>query len=324
MSGFVDQLEIYAKAGDGGSGVVRWLHLKFRPMAGPAGGNGGKGGDVYVRAVRNLSLLSKYTGNKEFIAKNGEDGHGESRYGKGSDDLYIDVPIGSVIIDKERDRQYELFTEGQIEKILHGGQGGLGNEYFKSSTNRSPEQKTEGKKGEDGYFKIELSLVVDIGLIGMPNAGKSTLLNNFTNASSAVGAYPFTTLVPHLGDLYGFVLADIPGLVEGASTGKGLGHTFLRHVTRTKTLLHLVSLAEENPIERYETIKNELSAFDRTLANREEWIILTKKDVAITDYSKVEQTFIDKYEKRVFVIAENDSDSLKKLRDALVEHLRAG
>lgn len=288
---FVDELEIYAKAGDGGDGVVRWLRAKFISKGGPAGGNGGKGGDVYVRAVRDLSILSKYTGSKKFIAPNGENGKDKSKFGKASNDLYIDVPIGSIITDVDRERVYELFEEGKVEKILRGGNGGLGNEHFKSSTNRSPQEATFGKKGEDGMFKIELSLVVDVGLIGLPNAGKSTLLNAFTNASSPVGSYAFTTVEPHLGALFGYVLADIPGLIEGAAEGKGLGHKFLRHITRTKMLLHLVSLEHEDPVLEYKAIRNELGKFDTSLLKKEEWIIFTKKDLA--DQAKIDRVTKD-------------------------------
>jgi len=319
---FVDELEIYAKAGDGGHGVVRWTHAKFRPMGGPSGGNGGNGGDVFVRAVRDLNILSKYTGNKEFKAKDGDAGGNDSRWGKGSNDVYIDVPIGSVVTDIERERVYELFEEGAIECLLKGGRGGLGNEHFKSSTNRSPEEFTEGKPGEDGNFSVELSLVADVGLIGLPNAGKSTLLNAFTNATSQIGAYAFTTLQPHLGSLYGYVLADIPGLIEGAHEGKGLGHKFLRHVTRTKMLLHLVSLEHEDPILEYKKVRNELTKFDKSLQEKEEWIILTKKDLveqAVVD--RVLQS-IDTSEKRVFVISVNDDFGIKELRDALIGKLK--
>lgn len=321
---FVDQLEIYAKAGDGGDGVVRWNREKFKPRGGPAGGNGGNGGSVFVRAVRNLNQLAQYTGSKEFRAKNGEEGRGGSQYGKNADDLYIDVPIGSIITDIERGRTFELFEDGQTEKILLGGQGGLGNEYFKSSTNRTPLQSTEGKEGEEGRFKIELSLVVDVGLIGMPNAGKSTLLNTFTNATSQVGAYQFTTLEPHLGMLFGYTIADIPGLIEGAAEGKGLGHTFLRHVTRTKMLLHLVSLEHEEPKHAYYTIRNELSKYDKSLSEKKEWIIFTKKD--LTEQAVVDKLVndIDFTEKRVFVVSQNDPKSTKKLQDELVQHLRIG
>lgn len=321
---FVDEISIKAKAGSGGNGVVRWRREKFKPMSGPAGGNGGRGGDVYVRAVRDLSYLSKYTGAKEFRAQDGQAGQSLSQYGKGGEDLYIAVPVGSRITDLARERSYELTKEGQVEKILKGGRGGLGNEYFKSSVNRSPEQSTLGKPGEAGEFRIELSLVVDVGLIGQPNAGKSTLLNTFTNANSAIGAYPFTTIEPHLGDLYGYVLADIPGLIEGASTGKGLGHKFLRHVTRTKMLLHLVSLEEADPINQYYTISKELSNYDKSLNEKEEWIVLTKKDLVSQDKIDSIISNIDKLGKRVFVISTKNGEGVKNLRDALVLRLSEG
>lgn len=321
---FVDEIRIKAKAGNGGNGVVRWRREKFKPLSGPAGGNGGKGGDVYVRAVRDLSYLSKYTGAKEFRAADGQAGQSLSQHGKGADDLFVDVPVGSRITDIARERVIELTEEGQVEKILKGGRGGLGNEYFKSSTNRSPEQSTLGKTGEAGEFLIELTLVVDVGLIGQPNAGKSTLLNAFTNANSAIGNYPFTTLEPHLGDLYGYVLADIPGLIEGASKGKGLGHKFLRHVTKTKMLLHLVSLEEKDPLNAYYTISKELSDYDKTLAKKEEWIILTKKD--LVSQNKIDSILsdIDKIGKRVFVISVMSGEGVKELRDALVLRLGEG
>ncbi|MFM2381737.1 MAG: GTPase ObgE, GTP-binding protein [Candidatus Parcubacteria bacterium] len=321
---FVDELNIYAKAGDGGNGVVRWLRAKFVQRGGPAGGNGGRGGDVYIRAVRDLNLLSKYTGSKKFIAENGESGQGKSMYGKASNDLIIDVPVGSVVTDLGRERVYEFFEEGKTERILKGGGGGLGNEHFKSSVNISPQESTEGKKGEDGEFKIELSLVVDVGLIGMPNAGKSTLLNTFTNARSSVGAYAFTTVEPHLGVLYGYTIADIPGLIEGAAEGKGLGHKFLRHVTRTKMLLHLVSLEDEDPISSYKTVKNELGKFDSSLLEKEEWIIFTKKD--LVNQAKIDTVLngIDINENRVFVISAETGEGVKELQDSLVQTLSQG
>jgi GTP-binding protein len=319
---FVDQITIFAKAGNGGNGVERWRHEKFVPNAGPSGGNGGNGGDVYIESVRDLGLLAKYTGNPVFEAKDGEPGQTASKHGKGGADCTIYVPVGSVVTDIDRGRVYEFFAPGLRERVFKGGRGGFGNEHFKSSTNRAPKETTQGKPGESGDLKIELSLVVDVGLIGLPNAGKSSLLNTLTNAKSTVGAYPFTTLVPHLGDLYGYVLADIPGLIEGASSGKGLGHTFLRHVTRTKMILHLVSLEDMEPEKSYSTILNELSLYKKDILDKEEWIILTKSDLVNKDYIDSVVNMFDKSNKRVFVISTKDGNGVEMLKSTLVSHLQ--
>ena len=308
---FVDQITIFAKAGDGGDGVSRWRHEKFKPMAGPSGGNGGRGGDIIMRSVRDVNLLAKYTGEKKFFAENGEDGMGQSRFGKNGNDLIINIPVGSIVKDVERGRVYEFMTEGHEEKIFKGGGGGLGNEYFKSSINRSPEESTKGRKGEGGELEVTLSLVVDVGVIGMPNAGKSTLLNSLTNARSKVGDYPFTTLEPHLGDLYGYVLADIPGLIIGASEGKGLGHTFLRHISHTKMLLHLVSLEDKDFMEKYFDVRNELKKYNEDLLAKEEWIIFTKKDLVNKEDFKNIKNIIDKIDNRVFVISTKTGENVK-------------
>ena len=319
---FVDELTIYAKAGDGGNGVVRWRHEKFKPLAGPAGGNGGCGGDVYVRAVKDLNQLAKYTGNKEFKAESGQAGTNQSQDGRNGQDIYIDIPVGSRVTDIARRRYFEVTELGQTEKILKGGGGGLGNEHFKSSTNRSPEQSTEGRSGESGEFLIEVALMVDVGLIGFPNAGKSTLLNHLTNAHSRVGAYPFTTLEPHLGDFYGHTIADIPGLISGAAAGKGLGHKFLRHVSRTKMLLHLVSLEHDNPVEQYYTIRTELSEYDESLVKKDELIILTKKDLVKQDFIDSVVSDLAKTENRVFVVSQEELETYKNLSDELTKYLK--
>lgn len=319
---FVDEITIYAKAGNGGNGVVRWRQEKYKPMAGPSGGDGGRGGDVYVRAVRDINQLAKYTGNKNFFAEDGVAGMRDSLTGKNGTDLYIDVPVGSRITDVERGRVFELTEVGKAERILKGGGGGLGNEHFKSSTNVSPTQSTNGHPGEIGNFLIEVRLVVDVGLVGLPNAGKSTLLNALTNAQSRIGAYPFTTLEPHLGDMYGFIVADIPGLIEGAAEGKGLGHKFLRHVSRTKMLLHLVSLESDDAVSDYYTILNELTQYDKSLAEKEEWVILTKKDLVNNDTLEAVMNGLAKTDNRVFVLDKNNPESYKILRDSLVSHLQ--
>lgn len=321
---FVDELTITARAGRGGDGVVRWRREKHIAWGGPSGGNGGNGGDVYMRAVRDLGRLSQYTGAKEFTAGDANAGEKSNKHGKDGEDLYIDVPIGAIVTELERERTYTFTREGEIQKILIGGKGGLGNEYFKSSTNRSPEQSTLGKKGERGTFKIELSLVVDIGLIGLPNAGKSTLINALTHTKARVGSYPFTTVEPHLGELYGFIIADIPGLIEGASEGKGLGHKFLKHIQKTKMLLHCVSLEHEDPQKMYSVIRKELEKFDQKLLEKEEWIILTKADTCEKSVpNEVTSLFKSQGLVNVHVVSGELGEGIKELTDALVSHLRS-
>ena len=319
---FVDELTIYAEAGNGGDGVERWLRERHRPLGGPAGGDGGKGGDVYIHAVRDMNILGKYVGIEDFRAERGGHGSSRSRHGKNGEDCIIDLPIGAVVTNTETKDQYRLEKEGEKILILKGGNGGYGNEHFKSAENRSPTETTKGKKGERGTFSIELELAADVGLIGFPNAGKSTLLNALTSAQSRIGAYPFTTLEPHLGDLYGFVLADIPGLIEGAAEGKGLGHKFLRHVRRTRMLLHCVSLEESAVESRYEKIRKELEEFDSTLLQKPEWVILTKNDVR--EPAQEELSYFEERGIKVHATSTEDGSSLKELRDELTLALRKG
>lgn len=318
---FVDEMTITAKAGNGGAGVVRWLREYARPWGGPAGGNGGRGGDVYVRAVRDLGLLVRYQGAKEFEAEHGEAGQGKSMHGHGGDDLVIDLPIGSIITDRERGIRYELAEEGQQLKILRGGTGGLGNEHFKSATNQSPEEHTPGRPGEDGVFDIELELVADVGLIGLPNAGKSSLLNALTEASSKIGAYPFTTLEPHLGVFFGFVLADIPGLIEGASEGKGLGHKFLRHIRRTKMIVHCVSLENEDCVAAYTIVRKELEHFDLNILQKDEIVLLTKSDTVSKKILDEQIAIFQAMGKTVASVSVIDDSALKTFGDLLSKTL---
>ena len=319
---FVDELRIHIAAGDGGDGVVRWRQEKFKPMGGPSGGNGGNGGDVYIKAVPDINRLSKYVGAPEFAAEAGEPGRGLSQHGKNAEDLYIDLPVGSIVHDEERDVTYTLTEIGQTVRVLKGGRGGLGNEYFKSSTNRSPTESTTGKSAQAGYFTVEVALMVDVGFIGLPNAGKSSLVNALTNASAKVGAYPFTTLHPSLGALYEFTLADIPGVIAGAATGKGLGHRFLRHITRTKMLVHVISLESPDVKNDYYTIRDELSAYDESLQDKEEWVVLSKKDLAKQEDIDAAIQSLDEITNNVLVLSVEGPESIKSFSDALVQHLR--
>jgi GTP-binding protein len=318
----VDELKIYSRAGKGGDGVVRWLAEKGKPKMGPAGGNGGNGADVYIRAIRDINILSKYINKKEFLAEDGGDGMKKSMEGKDGEDLIIDLPVGSVVTNLKTEKKYELLKEGDQILILKGGRGGLGNEHFKSSRNTTPEESTPGKEGEDGDFFIELELIANVGFIGLPSAGKSSLLNELTRSRAKVGAYPFTTLEPNLGDLYGFILADIPGLIEGASEGKGLGHKFLRHIKRTGILAHCISFENEDVVGAYNTIREELRKFSPDLINKKEIIILTKFDLVDAEKQKEVKRNIEKINPDVMIVSVYDDKSIKELADYLIKILR--
>jgi GTP-binding protein len=319
---FIDELTFYARAGNGGHGVVRWRHEKGKEFSGAAGGNGGGGGNVYARAVRDIQLLAKYKHKKEFVAARGEDGKRNSMHGKNAADVIIDLPIGSIITNLNTGKQYQLLEDGQTIELLKGGRGGLGNEHFKASTNTTPMESTLGSDGEEANFFVELELVADAGFVGLPNAGKSSLLNELTNARSKVGSYAFTTLDPALGNMEGFILADIPGLIEGASEGKGLGHKFLRHVKRTKVILHCLSLENDDLKLIYTTIRKELKNYNKELAEKPEIIILTKTDVTTPERVKKELKTFKKNHEHVFAVSVLDDTSLKELKDNLVKILR--
>lgn len=321
---FIDEMKIHMKAGDGGNGVERWLNEKGKEFGGPAGGDGGKGGDVYIRAVRDVHILSKYRHQKEFYAERGGNGGSNSLHGANGADLVLDLPIGSIVKNIDNGEEVSLLKEGDKVLLLSGGRGGYGNEHFKSATNRSPKEHIPGAKGKEAEFSIELQIVADIGLIGLPNAGKSSLLNTLSRAQAKTADYPFTTLEPNLGEFFGFIVADIPGLIEGASEGKGLGHKFLRHVRRTKMLAHLVSLENENPLAVYETVRKELSAYDEVLANKREIIILTKTDTVsqerVAEIMKIMKKACP--DSVIFTISILDDENMKIFKDELVKLLR--
>ena len=319
---FLDEITIQVSSGKGGDGVVRWRQEKFIAKGGPAGGDGGRGGDVYIRAIRSLRVLDIYKSKKEYAAPDGEPGGSRSLKGANGEDLYLEFPIGSTITNVTNGLVYELTKEGQEIKILTGGGMGHGNEHFKSSTNQTPTQATPGKPGESAELHIEVSLIADIGLVGFPNAGKSSLLNALTNATAKVGDYPFTTLDPNLGDLYGFIIADIPGLIEGASEGKGLGDKFLRHVAKTKVLVHLVSFENPNMMKAYETIREELTKYGHGLDAKDEIILLTKTDTTDESVVAKEVKKFEKLKKSVFAVTLFDESGVKDFKDELIKYLK--
>ena len=335
---FIDEAKIYVKAGDGGNGAATFRREKYIPMGGPNGGDGGRGGSIYAIADRNINTLVDYRYTRKFIGKRGENGGAADQYGAGGADIVLRMPVGTVIYNQATDDILaDLAEDGQKVLIAKGGKGGLGNLHFKSSTNRAPRQKTNGEQGEEFELRLELRVLADVGLLGLPNAGKSTLIRAISSARPKVADYPFTTLHPNLGvvrvdDEKSFVVADVPGLIEGAADGAGLGIRFLKHLQRTRILLHLVDIApidpDADPVRDAKAIVGELVKHDPELADKPRWLVLNKLDLipeedrekAIKDFLKAYKK-ATKYDGPVFPIAAINGEGTKPLIYAIHEAL---
>jgi GTPase len=284
---FVDRVTLFVRGGDGGNGCLSFRREKYAPRGGPNGGDGGHGGHVVLRASSSHTNLAHLSHQRHWKAARGAHGEGSDRFGRGGDELSIDVPLGTLVRDRDRGHLLsDLKADGDEVVVARGGRGGHGNAHFKSSTNRAPRQVEKGLPGEERWITLELKVIADAGLIGLPNAGKSTLLSRISRATPEIADYPFTTKYPNLGSVvageHTFVVADIPGLIEGAHEGHGLGHEFLRHVERTQVLVHLleaVPVDGSDPVQNYRTIRHELAEYSRALAERPELVVVSKMDV---------------------------------------------
>jgi GTPase len=295
---FVDEAKFFVKAGDGGNGCASFRREKYVPKGGPNGGDGGRGGNVIIRASKKLQSLIDFRYRSHFKAEKGMNGQGKDMHGRKGKDCIMEVPIGSIIKDSESGQILaDLLNDGDLFIAANGGEGGLGNTHFSSGTNRTPRIATKGKEGDEKWLKIELKLIADVGLVGLPNAGKSTLLSQLSAANPKIADYPFTTLEPQLGVLQvkhydPCIIADIPGLVLGASKGVGLGHTFLRHIERTAILLHIIDASSESVEEDFNVLENELNSYKEELLHRTHFLVLNKVDkVSAKELKKLDKYF---------------------------------
>ncbi len=331
---FVDEATIDVAAGDGGNGCASFRHEKYKEFGGPDGGDGGRGGHVYALADASLNTLVDFRFTRRFEARRGEHGKGSDMFGVKGDDIVLKMPVGTIIADAETGEVlHELLQPGEQVTIAKGGDGGFGNMHYKSSTNRAPRQKTPGWAGEKRSLKLELKVLADVGLLGMPNAGKSTLISAISNARPKIADYPFTTLHPNLGVVRvaaekSFVVADVPGLIEGASEGAGLGHQFLRHLQRTRLLLHLVDVAPfdegVDPVAQAKAIVAELKKFDQALYDKPRWLVLNKVDMLADDErEKRVQDIVKrlKYKGPVFEISALTREGCELLVQKVYQHI---
>ncbi len=319
---FVDEAKIYVKAGDGGNGAVTFRREKYVPKGGPSGGNGGKGGDVIFVADRNLATLLDFNYKRKYIAENGKPGGNSLKDGRNGENVYIKVPVGTIIKDAETGEVLADLTEdGEQFVAARGGKGGKGNASFATPTNQTPRYAEEGKPGEERRIKLELKLIADVGLVGFPNAGKSTLISVISAAKPKIADYPFTTLQPNLGivkykDYKSFTVADIPGIIEGAHEGKGLGLRFLRHIERTKIILILIDVTDENYQKTYDTLINELKEYSETLFNKKRLLAFSKMDLLPEEETQeVKKRKVNGYEGKIHFISAVSGFGIKELLD---------
>ena len=324
---FLDQAKIFLKSGAGGPGAVSFRREKYVEYGGPDGGNGGKGGDIVFEAVQGLNTLIDFRYAQHFKAARGGHGMGRDRTGAGAKDLVIEVPVGTQILSEDKEEVLADFTEvGQREVFLEGGMGGRGNASYKSSTNRAPRQHQPGEPGEEMWVWLRLKLLADVGLLGLPNAGKSTFINQVSNAKAKVGDYAFTTLVPKLGVVQHkgreFVLADIPGLIEGAAEGAGIGDRFLGHIERCRVLIHLVDIAGEDPAEAMQIVNEELASYGAGLADKPRLVALNKLDLADDELGDAfAEELRDAGAEKVFRVSGASGEGISELLDAVLSYL---
>ncbi len=311
----LDDVIIKIKAGNGGKGAVAFN--KNMTQYGPVGGSGGHGGNIYCQGISDLEGLKQFKTKKMVLAEKGQDGRGQFVDGRDGYDTIIKIPIGTVIHNLTNNTDTEITKIDEKVLVAKGGRGGRGNFHFRSSTNTSPKEFEYGTPGEEFEIRFELKMIADIGLIGFPNAGKSSLLNEFTNAHSKVANYPFTTLEPHLGVYYGLIFADIPGLIEGASQNKGLGFKFLKHIERTKTLFHLIPCDSQDVVKEYKTIRSELEKYNLKLVEKPEYIILTKTDLIKEPELKEKIKLLSKLNKNIIPLSIYDIDKVEELKKVL-------
>lgn len=311
---FTDEIEITLKAGNGGSGIVSFFPGE---KSGPDGGDGGDGGNLYIKSSRHLTNLNQFVGKHEIFAENGKNGDKNKKTGLDGKDLEVELPVGSLLLDTDTKEELELTEENQRFLICKGGRGGRGNFELRSSRNTTPKEAEKGQKGQKRFFKIVVRMIADFGLIGLPNAGKSSLLNELTNARVKVANYPFTTLEPSLGVINGKIIADIPGLIEGAHKGRGLGINFLKHIEKVKLLLHCISVESDNVIRDYKTITEELEKYNPLLAEKGQIILLTKSDLINPSELNKKARLLKKFQNFVIGVSIYDFDSLNKLKELL-------